>query len=112
MDYLELLRLNIENSAFRIRSGEERRKTPRPNERRTLGRTKPGPRLVAPPITLSVTVSIGVAEAQSRERVEIVIEHADKALYKAKQAGRNRIEVASVLKTVKRSGRKKKSNTI
>jgi diguanylate cyclase (GGDEF)-like protein len=112
MDYLELLRLNIENSAFRIRSGEERRKTPRPNERRTLARTKPGPRLVAPPITLSVTVSIGVAEAQSRERVEIVIEHADKALYKAKQAGRNRIEVASVLKTVKRSGRKKKSNTI
>jgi diguanylate cyclase (GGDEF)-like protein len=45
---------------------------------------------------LSVTVSIGVAEPANRLReVEEVIEAADKALYRAKWAGRNRVETAS-----------------
>jgi diguanylate cyclase (GGDEF)-like protein len=112
MDYLELLRLNVENASFRVRSGDERRKEPRANERRTLSKSKPGLRLVSQPVTLSVTVSIGVAEAQPRQRVEIVIEHADKALYKAKQGGRNRIEAAALPKPVKKSGRAKKSGPV
>jgi diguanylate cyclase (GGDEF)-like protein len=111
-DYVELLRLNIENSSFRVRSGEERRKAPRANERRTLSRNRPGPRLVSQPITISVTVSIGIAEAQPRQRVEIVIEHADKALYKAKQSGRNRIEVDADRKPAKRPARSKKSTSV
>jgi diguanylate cyclase (GGDEF)-like protein len=45
---------------------------------------------------LSVTVSIGIAEPTPRLRtVDSVIQAADKALYRAKQSGRNRIELAS-----------------
>jgi GGDEF domain-containing protein len=44
---------------------------------------------------LSVTVSIGVAEPRPGTRaVEQVIESADQALYRAKQSGRNRVELA------------------
>jgi len=40
-----------------------------------------------------VTVSIGVAEPTGRnQQVERVVLAADKALYRAKQAGRNRVE--------------------
>ena len=42
---------------------------------------------------LSVTVSIGVAEPDAKARgPEQVIQAADKALYRAKQSGRNRVE--------------------
>jgi PleD family two-component response regulator len=45
---------------------------------------------------LSVTVSIGVAEPSTRYRQpEQVIQAADQALYRAKQKGRNRVELAS-----------------
>jgi PleD family two-component response regulator len=43
-----------------------------------------------------VTVSIGAAESHSKLNVDEVIEHSDKALYRAKQNGRNRIEVVLV----------------
>ncbi len=38
-----------------------------------------------------VTVSIGVAVAAAREEVESLLERADRALYRAKDAGRNRV---------------------
>ncbi len=41
--------------------------------------------------TLSVTVSIGVACAKSATSVDMLLEAADSALYKAKEAGRNRV---------------------
>jgi diguanylate cyclase (GGDEF)-like protein len=45
---------------------------------------------------LSVTVSIGVAEPSTRNRQpEQVIQSADQALYRAKNGGRNRVELAS-----------------
>jgi len=45
---------------------------------------------------LSVTVSIGVAEPSTRYRQpEQVIQSADQALYRAKNKGRNRVELAS-----------------
>lgn len=43
---------------------------------------------------LHVTVSFGLAQQQSREHFDSVIARADKALYRAKDKGRNRIEMA------------------
>src|SRR5215468_3362967 len=60
-DYLELLRLNIENSTFRVRSGQERRKDSRAKDRRAPAKHKQSGTARATAI-LSVTVSIGVAE--------------------------------------------------
>jgi diguanylate cyclase len=44
--------------------------------------------------TLLITVSCGVAEFRADEEPEAVFERADRALYAAKQAGRNRCERA------------------
>jgi diguanylate cyclase (GGDEF)-like protein len=104
VDHLELLRMDIESASFRVRTGQDRRKTPREGDRRTAGRGKKKGAVQAESGLLSVTVSIGAAESHSKLRVEEVIEHADKALYRAKQNGRNRIEVV----IVQRSPKKKK----
>jgi diguanylate cyclase (GGDEF)-like protein len=51
---------------------------------------------------LSVTVSIGVAQPDRKARApEQVIQAADKALYRAKQSGRNRVESDIALRPVK-----------
>jgi diguanylate cyclase (GGDEF)-like protein len=44
---------------------------------------------------LSVTISVGVAQARDRERFEAVFAMADKQLYRAKDAGKNRVAVAN-----------------
>jgi diguanylate cyclase (GGDEF)-like protein len=92
VDYLELLRLEIESSTFRVRSGLDRRKVPRPPDRRSdIKKKKPQPP-PSPPGTLSVTVSIGIGESQPKASSEEIINQADQALYQAKRGGRNRIE--------------------
>src|SRR5438105_11340764 len=61
---------------------------------------------------LSVTVSIGVAEpARTNQEVEQVIQAADKALYRAKQAGRNRVEAALPGRSRARMARQDRKST-
>lgn len=109
VDILELLRLNIESSSFRVRSGEERRKVQRSPERRTAGKKRETPHLTttSSSVSLSVTVSIGIGESQPKLSSDEIIHQADKALYRAKRGGRNRIETGIPEKKVLGFRRKK-----
>ncbi len=101
VDHLEQLRATVESASFRLR-GNDRRQMPRGPDRRQRTRRVPKGHAIrellreeAQPQSLSVTVSIGVASSGSDSaRPEHVIQAADKALYRAKTAGRNRVEVA------------------
>jgi diguanylate cyclase (GGDEF)-like protein len=111
-DHLEQLRKTIENAEFHQR-GTDRRHVPRGPDRRgaktrdmrTRGRARKADairRLAQDDsaTALSVTVSIGVAssaiERSSTEKSnpDVVLQSADKALYRAKANGRNRLETA------------------
>jgi diguanylate cyclase (GGDEF)-like protein len=102
VDHLEQLRLAIESSEFHVRSGERRRAS-RGADRRAKGsrsRARKGHlirQLAQPtgPVPVSVTVSIGVAAStEESTRPDAVLVEADKALYRAKANGRNRVEAA------------------
>jgi diguanylate cyclase (GGDEF)-like protein len=91
-EHLESLRQTVESAAFRVRGQLDRRKVPRgPVDRRQAkkkSRNSPSSR----PGEVAVTISIGVAEPSTRNhKVDQVIAAADKALYRAKEAGRNRV---------------------
>jgi diguanylate cyclase (GGDEF)-like protein len=109
--HLEELRQAIEESKFRVRGVPERRSASRGAERRLSSRKGAVRRLAREPIAsgeLSVTVSIGVAEPNASTReVEQVIQAADRALYRAKQGGRNRVEMAGAARA--RGARMKRS---
>lgn len=82
--HLEALRARIEEYRMAIRA-PDRPKRAQKGKRRRTGAGK-APRAV------SVTVSIGVAQRTERlDTPEKVIKSADKALYRAKKAGRNRV---------------------
>lgn len=104
VDHLEALRESIEKAEFRMRGENDRRQVPRGPDRRNRkgkGPTRKGDAIrklaeKKSPSALSVTVSIGVATATGdRSTPESVLEAADKALYRAKENGRNRVETAS-----------------
>jgi PleD family two-component response regulator len=103
VEHLEQLRAAIEASEFHMRSGE-RRQSPRGPDRRnqrSAGRARKAQAIRhlaqdKPPAPLSVTVSIGVAtSARGESHPDLVLQAADKALYRAKNNGRNRVETAS-----------------
>jgi diguanylate cyclase (GGDEF)-like protein len=50
--------------------------------------------LVAEDLRLPVTASVGVATRERYESLDSLIRRADLALYRAKEAGRNRVELA------------------
>ena len=78
---LETLRRSVEDSKFTIRRRLQRRK---PGKGSNGGKARP---------QIKVTVSIGAAESNGRrEAPEHVVQAADRALYRAKDAGRNRVE--------------------
>jgi diguanylate cyclase (GGDEF)-like protein len=100
---LEQLRATIESSSFRMR-GADRRQSPRGSDRRnqsTRSRARTGRAIrqlaqVSRLSAFSVTVSIGVAACtQDKTDPDRIVQSADKALYRAKAAGRNRIETTS-----------------
>ncbi len=103
LEPLEQLRRDIEASTLRLRGPDRRRQTRGPDRRnqRMRGRLHTGHAIrqlgQRPPAwEISVTVSIGVAtSATEKQPVREVMHAADKALYRAKAAGRNRIESAS-----------------
>ncbi len=113
-EHLDALRQIIEKSTFQVRGSDRRAervaesRSDLPNDLRASksDRRKPAKKktAVANPNQspdhlsdrLSVTVSIGVAEPSTRYRQpEQVIQSADQALYRAKNKGRNRVELAS-----------------
>ena len=103
LEHLEKLRADIEASTLRLRGPDRRQEARGPDRRnqRARGRAQTGHAIrqlarATPSAELSVTASIGVATSrQENSSTEEVIQAADKALYRAKAAGRNRIETAS-----------------
>ena len=106
-EHLEKLRADIAASELRLR-GPDRRQEMRGPDRRNQRRSssgRPSGRAIrqlahpAPQDVLSVTISIGVASAkENNASAQQIIQAADKALYRAKNAGRNRVEAASSLR--------------
>jgi len=103
VDHLERLRAAIEAAEFRMR-GSDRRQAPRGPDRRNTrtgnrARKANATRRLAQepsPAPLSVTVSIGIANSSAdRSLPDLVLQAADKALYRAKANGRNRVETAT-----------------
>jgi diguanylate cyclase (GGDEF)-like protein len=82
---LEELRRGVEDAKFTVRRRlQRRRKSARTGN--GAGGEKARPQIV-------VTVSIGAAESNGRkDKPELVVDAADRALYRAKDAGRNRVE--------------------
>lgn len=97
--HLEALRAEIESSTFRVRGETDRRVVPRGSDRRRATARRRSSRVAGMAEAdghVAVTVSIGVAECSPHQREpEQAMRAADKALYRAKQAGRNRLELAS-----------------
>lgn len=102
MPHLQSLRQTVEEATFQLRTVTERRETRRqlPDRRTRVARAKTRRLEILHSQLeecLAVTVSIGVAEStRSTQRASAVYEAADKALYRAKKAGRNRVEAGAL----------------
>ena len=94
--HLEVLRKTIEETEFTVRRLVRRRRQSeasktkkKPTKKKP---TKKKPTTKKPTVKLSLTVSIGVAERNEKNPTdEAVVKAADRALYRAKKKGRNRV---------------------
>jgi diguanylate cyclase (GGDEF)-like protein len=91
LEHAEDLRRRIEESTFVVR-GPDRSRRERPERRSHFNKR----RARSAAVRTAVTVSIGVAELGTDDiTVQDVIRSADRALYRAKELGRNRVELWS-----------------
>ena len=133
-EHLDALRQIVEKSTFHVRGSDRRaeKSAEKRSDRRAveLDRRKSARKKAAaarrsdqgdlfpqpaspPPDHLSVTVSIGVAEPSTRNRQpEQVIQSADQALYRAKNKGRNRVELASTAPLRLAEGKRAKASRL
>ena len=133
-EHLDSLRQIIEKSTFHVRGADRRaeKSAEKRSDRRAVesDRRKSAKKKAAaarrseqgdlfpqpasqPPDHLSVTVSIGVAEPSTRNRrPEQVIQSADQALYRAKNKGRNRVELASTAPLRLAEGKRAKASRL
>src|SRR5713226_5308627 len=139
-DHLDALRQTIEKSTFQVRGADRRaektaEKIAEKSSNRRAGTSQSDRRKSAKkktaatssskqrelfpqpasqsPDHLSVTVSIGVAEPSTRNRQpEQVIQSADQALYRAKNNGRNRVELASTAPLRVAQGKRAKASRL
>ena len=79
--YLEKLREAVAESAFMVRGPGRPRRKPRSTRRRGAKQRR-----------IVVTISIGAAHSRGTAGPAEVLKAADKALYRAKEGGRNRVE--------------------
>src|SRR5580658_2208639 len=109
LDHLEKLRADIESATLHVRGPDRRQEARGPDRRnqRVRGRAQTGHAIrqlaqATGSHELSVTASIGVATSRrGNESAEEVVQAADKALYRAKAGGRNRIETATARRRVR-----------
>ena len=87
--HLEKLRAAIEKAAFKLRGEDRPDIKPTGVKPRQLAKLK-----AARQDSVSVTVSIGVAQREDEQEPSEALKAADQALYRAKDGGRNRVQAA------------------
>ncbi|MBA5764029.1 GGDEF domain-containing protein [Vibrio sp. 404] len=85
-DHLEELRISIEEYELALRNMGARPKDNKEGSKKRNNSKKSD--------TVSLTISIGVADSYEARDTAVVLKAADQALYKAKQTGRNRVVAA------------------